>query len=380
MLPLLKKLVGQLDEYEALGFPRATWGVLWDFGSFPQRGYSTYKGEYVEPRANDERFAEVAPGHYDDRNLEERARYELGMRNLGAWYMHPEVTKLIIDTPPPALLSRQNLLFRLEADFRDEELAKVIPPVTYTKEYGGLLQARVDGMRRAVVDAATGLWTDFAGTVRAHHQAVTSRIDAGVASVQATVEATKAYVRTSVDETTEAVKARAAKARDDAIEAVATAATTAATAVATTAVATAQHVSESATAAAKAASEKAQEVRETVTSTSQQLQERVTTAYTSSMEQMGNAYEGEKARAETKLREVAERHSVEKARRLAEEQAKAEPALWRSAFIDNARLQREKLGPAVAGGARRLAGRRTRRLPSSAACTHEVREMRRRRR
>jgi hypothetical protein len=90
LTPLLEAVVAKLR-------PNETWGVLWDFASLPQRGYSACVGTYTPHTADDDRFAEVAPGRWDDRSVEERARFRLGLRSINAWYAHQRTWVLLVN-------------------------------------------------------------------------------------------------------------------------------------------------------------------------------------------------------------------------------------------------------------------------------------------
>ena len=60
------------------------WGIIWDFMSLPQRGYTT-----------------GYDATSDDRTLYEQARFTKGLKSINVWYGHPHVTTLICDWPMP---------------------------------------------------------------------------------------------------------------------------------------------------------------------------------------------------------------------------------------------------------------------------------------
>ncbi len=103
-----KQVAALVPAFEALvqlcdmnGGEEATFGVLWDFASFPQRGYTAQPGRYTEHSAGDERFRELKPGFFDDRTDDELSRFRRGLKNLNKVYVHPRVTTLRVDTPIP---------------------------------------------------------------------------------------------------------------------------------------------------------------------------------------------------------------------------------------------------------------------------------------
>ena len=119
VLPLFEAIVGFCDANVGTAGP-ITWGVMWDFGSFPQHGYSASMqplismvglveeakpGEYTTYTSNDTRFEEIREGFFDDRSTVERAKADLGRENIGRWFVHKHVWKLFIDAPLPAITS-----------------------------------------------------------------------------------------------------------------------------------------------------------------------------------------------------------------------------------------------------------------------------------
>ena len=59
-------------------------GIVWDFLSLPQRGYTTG-------------YSAV----FDDRTPEQLARFRLGLASINQWYGHPHVYTLVLNTPMP---------------------------------------------------------------------------------------------------------------------------------------------------------------------------------------------------------------------------------------------------------------------------------------
>jgi len=62
----------------------ASWGIVWDFMSLPQRGYTSGYDEAT-----------------DDRTSDERARFGRGLRSINVWYAHPHTYTLVCDWPMP---------------------------------------------------------------------------------------------------------------------------------------------------------------------------------------------------------------------------------------------------------------------------------------
>ena len=91
LLPLLEAIVKALDE---LG-DNSTWGVLWDFASLPQRGYT-------KPESSS-----MAHDAAEDRSALQLARFRLGLRNINVWYTHKRVWTLLLNTPTPEGASNQ---------------------------------------------------------------------------------------------------------------------------------------------------------------------------------------------------------------------------------------------------------------------------------
>ena len=60
-------------------------GIVWDFMSLPQRGYT----QGYDPDS-------------DDRTESELARFGMGLKNINVWYGHHLVTTLVLDWPMPA--------------------------------------------------------------------------------------------------------------------------------------------------------------------------------------------------------------------------------------------------------------------------------------
>lgn len=66
-----------------------TWGILWDFASLPQRGYTSTPGAYVDC------------GDQDDRTPEQLTRFKDGLCKINVWYSHAAIWTLILNTPLP---------------------------------------------------------------------------------------------------------------------------------------------------------------------------------------------------------------------------------------------------------------------------------------
>jgi len=85
LLPIFRAIVANLDSMDES--MRLTWGVVWDFCAFPQRGYSARPG----------RDSALTDG--EDRSEEEVSRFRAGLSSVNVWYMHPYVWTLLVDTP-----------------------------------------------------------------------------------------------------------------------------------------------------------------------------------------------------------------------------------------------------------------------------------------
>ena len=81
MLPALRSMKNYKDpDY---GVP--TWGLVWDFMSLPQRGYTTkYDADH------------------EDRTDYQLKRFIKGLKHINVWYGHSHVTTLVCDWPMPA--------------------------------------------------------------------------------------------------------------------------------------------------------------------------------------------------------------------------------------------------------------------------------------
>lgn len=89
LLPIFQAIVANLDRIAES--KRLTWGVVWDFCAFPQRGYSARPGRYS---------SEYSPlTGKEDRSDEELSRFRTGLNSVNVWYMHPYVWTLLVDTP-----------------------------------------------------------------------------------------------------------------------------------------------------------------------------------------------------------------------------------------------------------------------------------------
>ena len=81
MLPALRSMKNSKGDYS--GVP--TWGLVWDFMSLPQRGYTTkYDADH------------------EDRTDYQLKRFGKGLKHINVWYGHAYVTTLVCDWPMPA--------------------------------------------------------------------------------------------------------------------------------------------------------------------------------------------------------------------------------------------------------------------------------------
>jgi hypothetical protein len=79
LVPALRSMVNWCSDGCALKF-----GIVWDFMSLPQRGYT----------------AGYDPEH-DDRTPYQLARFGAGLKNINVWYGHRMVYTLVLDLPMP---------------------------------------------------------------------------------------------------------------------------------------------------------------------------------------------------------------------------------------------------------------------------------------
>ena len=80
MLPALRSMKNFKE-----GFGVPTWGLVWDFMSLPQRGYTTkYDADH------------------EDRTDYQLKRFIKGLKHINVWYGHAYVTTLVCDWPMPA--------------------------------------------------------------------------------------------------------------------------------------------------------------------------------------------------------------------------------------------------------------------------------------
>ena len=86
LLPAFKALVKLCDE----NGPGSTFGVLWDFLSLPQRGYTSGYNAQL-----------------DDRTAEQLARFSAGLQTMNHWYGHPYTTVILLNVPPPITAETQ---------------------------------------------------------------------------------------------------------------------------------------------------------------------------------------------------------------------------------------------------------------------------------
>ena len=83
MLPALRSMKNFKEESCNGAFP--TWGLVWDFMSLPQRGYTTkYDADH------------------EDRTDYQLKRFGKGLKHINVWYGHAYVTTLVCDWPMPA--------------------------------------------------------------------------------------------------------------------------------------------------------------------------------------------------------------------------------------------------------------------------------------
>jgi hypothetical protein len=80
LVPALRSMVNWCNDGYAL-----KWGIVMDFMSLPQRGYTVA----YDPEK-------------DDRTPYECARFGAGLKSINIWYGHPYVTTLVVDLPMPA--------------------------------------------------------------------------------------------------------------------------------------------------------------------------------------------------------------------------------------------------------------------------------------
>jgi len=86
LLPIFELIEKHLD---ANGGCDATFGVLWDFCSFPQKGWSAASGARFLPPADDG----------DDRTPAQLQQFRKGLSVLNLFYMHPYVITFRLDIP-----------------------------------------------------------------------------------------------------------------------------------------------------------------------------------------------------------------------------------------------------------------------------------------
>ena len=87
LIPVLEMMVGSCTRGRSKGSPdqkHAAWGIVWDFMSLPQRGYTSgYDADA------------------DDRTPYQLARFSAGLKGINVWYGHMYATTLICDWPMP---------------------------------------------------------------------------------------------------------------------------------------------------------------------------------------------------------------------------------------------------------------------------------------
>ena len=83
MLPALRSMKNFKNSSSSFKVP--TWGLVWDFMSLPQRGYTTkYDADH------------------EDRTDYQLKRFIKGLKQINVWYGHAYVTTLVCDWPMPA--------------------------------------------------------------------------------------------------------------------------------------------------------------------------------------------------------------------------------------------------------------------------------------
>ena len=92
LAPLLECIVRHCDE--SVG-PNFSWGIVWDFMSLPQRGYS-----YTESIRRDS-FATWGDRGKDNRTQDENDRFRKGLTHINEWYGAPFTNVLVLETPLP---------------------------------------------------------------------------------------------------------------------------------------------------------------------------------------------------------------------------------------------------------------------------------------
>jgi hypothetical protein len=101
LVPLLRTMVESctkgLAEYGSFAEQKPrVWGIVWDFMSLPQRGYTSgYVPDEMGPDGK------VSKSN-DDRSPYQLARFGKGLGRVNVWYGAPKVTTLVLDTPMPA--------------------------------------------------------------------------------------------------------------------------------------------------------------------------------------------------------------------------------------------------------------------------------------
>ena len=84
MLPALRSMKNFKNSTGYMG-KVPTWGLVWDFMSLPQRGYTTkYDADH------------------EDRTDYQLKRFGKGLKHINVWYGHAYVTTLVCDWPMPA--------------------------------------------------------------------------------------------------------------------------------------------------------------------------------------------------------------------------------------------------------------------------------------
>ena len=97
--PVLERMAHCCEHGRAPQFPDqrpAAWGIVWDFMSLPQRGYTT---GYVPDECGDD--GKIVKSN-DDRTPYQLARFGSGLKGINVWYGSVHTTTLVCDWPMPA--------------------------------------------------------------------------------------------------------------------------------------------------------------------------------------------------------------------------------------------------------------------------------------
>jgi len=84
LMPVFEAMAHSCKYGTGAGGRPTAWGIVWDFMSLPQRGYTS---GYDKDR--------------DDRSPYELARFAKGLKSINVWYAHQHVVTLVADLPMP---------------------------------------------------------------------------------------------------------------------------------------------------------------------------------------------------------------------------------------------------------------------------------------